>query len=121
MINNQNLELLKRQLTKNFEASNFEIQDPFVTAYDFASFTDDYGVFQSFQRLVDPDCLELQLPPSVGSRDEVVARSLFVIGASITDVSEICPVRTILEQNGQSCILKFFRFNVSIYIVFHNI
>lgn len=36
-----------------------------VTVYEFADFTDDYGLVQSLQRLLDPTSLEVT--PSAGS------------------------------------------------------
>jgi hypothetical protein len=42
-----------------------------VTAYEFAEFTDDYGLVKALQRLLDPAALEVQ--PSTGKgvyRDE---------------------------------------------------
>jgi len=78
-----------------------------VTAYEFADFTDDYGLLQSLQRLLDPSSTAVE--KSMGTRADIMARSLVAEGAVVIDFAEATAVRNAFEQQGAFPLAKFVK------------
>lgn len=75
--------------------------DGMVSVYEFADFSDDFGVLKSFLRVVNPEAAIDKMPESIGTTDEILKRTIFVDGVFLFDVTDpTSSIRAAIEDVG---------------------
>jgi hypothetical protein len=99
LLSDFNLEVLQHRFSSGLGDKREARGEVQVSAYEFADFTDDYGLVQSLQRLLDPETVKVER--SNGTRVELLVRSVIAEGALVADLAEATPVRNAFEQQLQ--------------------
>lgn len=73
LLSDFNLEVLQHRFSSGLGDKREARGEVQVSAYEFADFTDDYGLVQSLQRLLDPETVKVER--SSGTRIELLMRS----------------------------------------------
>jgi len=70
-----------------------------VYVYDYNDFTRDHGLIGSILRLLNPE--DYALPQSIGTKQDIISRTIYAQGANLTEANDRSPLRNILDMLGK--------------------